>query len=52
MLPYCPCYLAHFDEPVGDVHLIWIDEFSYGWEVQYVDGNDQKIESVPYVDAP
>lgn len=48
----CPGYLAHFDQPVGDVHLIWIDEFSYGWNVQYWDGNDQEIESSPYTDAP
>jgi len=48
----CPGYLAHFDQPVGDVRLIWIDEFSYGWVVHYQDGSGQEIESSPYVDAP
>ncbi len=45
-------YLANFDQPLGDVHLIWIDEFSYGWAVNYVDADGQEIESSPYVDAP
>jgi len=48
----CPGYLAHFDQPAGDVHLIWIDEFSYGWTVHYQDGDGQEIESLPYTDAP
>jgi hypothetical protein len=48
----CPGYLANFDQPVGDVHLIWIDEFSYGWVVHYVDADGQEIENSPYVDAP
>lgn len=48
----CPGYLAHFDEPVGEIHLIWIDEFSYGRQVQYDDENGQEIEYSPYVDAP
>lgn len=37
---------------VSDFFLIWIDEFSYGWQVQYEDGNGQEIEYSPYVDAP
>jgi hypothetical protein len=48
----CPGYLAHFDQPVGDVHLIWIDEFSYGRNVQYMDGSGQEIGSLPYTDVP
>jgi hypothetical protein len=48
----CPGYLAHFDQPLGDVHLIWIDEFSYGWTVHYQDGSRQEIESSAYTDAP
>ncbi|MBW2700403.1 MAG: hypothetical protein JRF33_06250 [Deltaproteobacteria bacterium] len=45
-------YLAHFDEPVGDVHLIWIDEFSYGDVVHYMNGDGQEIESSPFTRLP
>lgn len=48
----CPGYLARFDRPLGDVNLIWIDEFSYGFVVHYVDADDREIENSPYTDAP
>ncbi|MBN2497349.1 MAG: hypothetical protein JXR96_22350 [Deltaproteobacteria bacterium] len=44
----CPSYLTRFGEPLGGVSLIWIDEFSYGQTVHYLDADGQEIESAAY----